>query len=112
LGSAREFFADLNVNYIMKEEVLRLRNGFDDEGLTEEEKLDFVKFEIIPLARRYGYDFTMEDYLELLEEEEKINQESLNYIRGGKFSQKSLAVATGLNLVSFDIEKENKDTEI
>ncbi|MDR3178823.1 MAG: hypothetical protein LBT82_02040, partial [Oscillospiraceae bacterium] len=93
-----DFLIDINENDKIKNEILNLKNRFNFEDSSKNNQINFIKNNIIPIARKYGYNFTAEDYLKL--KEKKLNQEDLETISGGKFSPKAIAIASGLTLVS------------
>ncbi|MDR3178542.1 MAG: hypothetical protein LBT82_00595 [Oscillospiraceae bacterium] len=98
MKGVEEFFIDINENEKMKEEILKLKNDFAFEDFSEDKKLDFISNGVILIAKKYGYNFTVEDYLRL--EQSELNEEELENVSGGKFSPKSIAIASGLTLVS------------
>ncbi|MDR3178504.1 MAG: hypothetical protein LBT82_00375, partial [Oscillospiraceae bacterium] len=69
--------------------------------LTPNQTIKFVNNDLIPLAKEYGYNFNLKDYLNLIKKENtaKLSEEELlSAAGGGKFSLKALSLAGAIIL--------------
>ncbi|MDR3178550.1 MAG: ubiquitin carboxyl-terminal hydrolase, partial [Oscillospiraceae bacterium] len=69
--------------------------------LTPNQTIKFVNNDLIPLAKEYGYNFNLKDYLNLIKKENtaKLSKEELlSAAGGGKFSLKALSLAGAIIL--------------
>ncbi|MDR3178797.1 MAG: hypothetical protein LBT82_01910, partial [Oscillospiraceae bacterium] len=117
----KKFCADFSKNEILRNEIVKLKNKCLKK-LSFNQAVQFVKTDLIPLAKEYGYIFTAEDYLSYIGKEniEKLDEKELFAITGGRKNLKLktfslvaslLLLGSEINLIS-DVNKDNKKSSL
>ncbi|MDR3178855.1 MAG: hypothetical protein LBT82_02210 [Oscillospiraceae bacterium] len=94
------FLINVNENSSMRNEILKLKNKHKNENLSEKNKLSFIINGVLPIAKKYGYNFTIEEYFQINKRRELSQKELENTTGGKKFPSKSLAIASGFAFAS------------
>ncbi|MDR3178824.1 MAG: Nif11-like leader peptide family natural product precursor [Oscillospiraceae bacterium] len=96
-----EFCIAVSENREIQDEILNMKNEYLSKEMPNK-VVSFIKDKILPLAKQYGYNFTIEDYFKMKEEKvsKNLNLRNLLKISGGRISVKTFVVFSGFNLLS------------
>ncbi|MDR3178678.1 MAG: hypothetical protein LBT82_01295 [Oscillospiraceae bacterium] len=97
----KEFYVNSNKKKALGDEILKLRKKYPNKQLSHDQAVEFIKNDLIPLAKKHGYSFTLEDCLDLIKKENtgELNEEELlRAAGGGRLSFKALSLASALLL--------------
>jgi len=79
-----EFFNAINQDIKLKEELNKRREKYRNFDLDKKESIEFLTKELIPLAREYGFNFDLQDYIKYFENwNRELSDEELDKVAGG-----------------------------
>ena len=100
--NVKKFLSFVRTDEVLAGKVLELRNGLQMKESLESEK-EILEREVLPLAREYGCDFTVEEFLDYSSSVSgKLSDDDLLNVCGGLSARGvavGLLVATGLSFV-------------
>lgn len=89
----KEFYLELDRNENLKAEVFKSREEYHNGKLSPEQTISFLKEKLIPIAHKYGFDFSLEELIEYGKNQEEsgmkpLTEDELDAVSGGVSARK------------------------